>query len=110
MDVTVLTSQIQSLDGILKQEANKAVNRLLTIRNWLIGYYIVEYEQKGEDRAKYGEVLLDTLAERININGLGNRNLKLFKQFYLYYPSIVQTVSAQLKDNKLISSGLSHEL
>ena len=98
MDLEILISQIQSLDGALKQEACKAVNRMLTIRNWLIGYYIVEYEQKGEDRAKYGENLLNTLAEKININGLGSRNLKLFKQFYLYYPSIVQTVSAQLKN------------
>ena len=52
MQLEKLISQIQSLDGTLKHEANKAVNRLLTMRNWLIGYYIVEYEQKGEDRAK----------------------------------------------------------
>ncbi len=95
MQLDKLISQIQSLDGSLKQEANKSVNRLLTLRNWLIGYYIVEYEQKGEDKAKYGDSLLNTIAEKISIDGLGSRNLKLFKQFYLCYPSIVQTVSAQ---------------
>src|SRR4051812_16476318 len=98
MNLELLISQIQSLDGSLKHEANKAVNRLLTIRNWLIGYYIVEYEQKGEDRAKYGATLLKTLAEKVDINGLGTRNLFLFKQFYLYYPLIVQTVSALLQN------------
>lgn len=38
--------------------AVKAVNQLATMRNWLIGCYIVEYEQKGADRAQYGEQLL----------------------------------------------------
>lgn len=29
-----------------------------TMRNWLIGYYIVEFEQHGKDRAEYGSQLL----------------------------------------------------
>ena len=61
MNLELLISQIQSLDGTLKHEAIRAVNRLLTIRNWLIGFYIVEYEQKGDDRAKYGDGLVDRL-------------------------------------------------
>ena len=97
MDLELLISQIQSLDGALKQEASKAVNRLLTIRNWLIGYYIVEYEKKGEDRAKYGETLLQNIADTINQQGFSYRNLKLFRQFFLAYPLIGQTLSAQLQ-------------
>lgn len=31
------------------------MNASLTIRNWLVGAYLVEFEQEGEDRAKYGE-------------------------------------------------------
>lgn len=38
--------------------AIRAVNQMATLRNWLIGCYIVEYEQKGSDRAKYGDRLL----------------------------------------------------
>ena len=41
-----------------KEEVKKAtksdVNQLMTLRNWAIGYYIVEYEQEGSDRAEYG--------------------------------------------------------
>ena len=37
--------------------AIRAINQMATLRNWLIGCYIVEYEQKGSDRAKYGERL-----------------------------------------------------
>jgi hypothetical protein len=101
MDLDLLISKIHGVDGSLKYEANKAVNRLLTIRNWLIGYYIVEYEQNGEDRATYGDDLLNTIVDRLAIQGIGVRSLQLFRRFYLFYPSIVQTVSAQLMDNTI---------
>lgn len=68
--------------------AIKAVNQMATLRNWLIGCYIVEYEQKGCDRAKYGERLLKRLEERVNTKGL---NLTLFKnsrRFFLLYPQL----------------------
>ena len=81
----------------LQQRAVSAVDRNLTVRNWLIGFYIAEFEQKGEDRAKYGEKLLEKIAEETkNIKGFSHRNLKLFRQFYSTYPQIGQTVSAQL--------------
>ena len=104
MQLEKLISQIQSLDGTLKYEASKAVNRLLTIRNWLIGYYIVEYEQKGEDRAKYGAAILQNIATTLNQEGFSYRNLKLFRQFFLLYPSIGQTVSAQLMKGSFLLS------
>ena len=66
--------------------ALRAVNKMATLRNWLIGCYIVEYEQKGRDRAKYGDRLLKRLEDRVNTKGL---NLTLFKnsrRFYLLYP------------------------
>ena len=45
--------------------AVKAINRMQTMRNWIIGYYIVEFEQKGKERAEYGEHLLEKLEERV---------------------------------------------
>ncbi len=45
-----------------QETAGQALNRLLALRNWLIGAYIVEYEQCGEDRVAYGERLLHRLA------------------------------------------------
>jgi len=67
------------------------VNQSLTIRNWLFGYYIVEYDQNGEDRARYGTELLKKLADRLSgkkIKGLYERNLRNCRQFYLVYPEI----------------------
>lgn len=97
MDFDLLVNTIQKTHSTLQQSGLKSINKHLTIRNWLVGFYIVEFEQKGEDRAKYGEKLLDVLADSINSKGLSARNLKLFRQFYNIYPQIGQTVSDQLK-------------
>jgi len=45
-----LIQSIQQTHPALQQYVNKAINRSLTIRNWLIGFHIVQFEQKGEDR------------------------------------------------------------
>lgn len=97
MNFKILVNTIRETHSTLQQSALKSVNKHLTIRNWLVGFYIVEFEQKGEDRAKYGEKLLDQLAESINIKGLGARSLKLFRQFYFVYPQIVHSLTAQLQ-------------
>lgn len=86
----------------LQQRAVSAVDRNLTVRNWLIGFYIVEFEQNGEDRAVYGDKLIDKIAESVkHIKGLSARNLNLFRQFYFTYPQIMQTVSAELRSSDL---------
>lgn len=97
MNFEFLVNSIQQTHVALQQSAVKAINRHITTRNWLIGFYIFEYEQKGEDRAAYGENLLQNLSERLDNKGLSYRNLKLFRQFYQTYPQIRQTLTAQLQ-------------
>ena len=60
-----------------------------TMRNWLIGYYIVEFEQHGKDRAEYGSQLLKKLEERVNRKGLNVTLFKNARNFYLLYPQMV---------------------
>jgi hypothetical protein len=55
MNFNILVNTIRETHTSLQQSALKSVNKHLTIRNWLVGFYIVEFEQNGEDRAKYGE-------------------------------------------------------
>lgn len=98
MNFDLLLNTIQQTHTVFQQNAVKAVNMSLTIRNWLIGYYIVEFEQNGEDRAKYGDKLIPNLVSGLNTKSLSFRNLNLFRQFYLLYPQIVQTLSAQLEE------------
>lgn len=103
MQLPELISAIQATHDFAQEFAVKQVNSALTIRNTVIGYFIVEYEQNGEDRAKYGAGLLKEIAQRLkSIKGLGERNLYWCKELYLAYPSILQTVSAkfQIIDNQ----------
>ena len=91
-----LVASIQNTHDGLQRAAVKAVNRSLTVRNWLIGLYIVEFEQKGQDRAKYGERLLPELAASVKIRGLSETNLRLCRQFYIAYPHLLSAIKAVL--------------
>ena len=95
MNFEKLVVSIQTTSSLLQQDAVKAINIRLTFRNWLVGFYIVEYEQNGEDRAQYGQQLLASLAREINIKGLGETNLKLCRQFYVVYPELHQLLSGE---------------
>lgn len=87
-----LTSIIQTTHDAALSSAVKAINRMQTMRNWLIGYYIVEYEQHGKDRAEYGAKLLKKLEERVNRKGISITLLKNSRSFYLYYPQMVENL------------------
>ena len=64
-DFESLVSSIVHIHQQTQEFATKAINVSLTLRNWLIGCRIVEFEQRGNDRAAYGESLLDNLAQRL---------------------------------------------
>lgn len=83
-----LSDAIVELHSSAQISAIKAINRFATVRNYLIGFYIVEYEQHGSDRAKYGDRLIKRLAEKINRRGLNETLLKTSRAFYLNYPQI----------------------
>ncbi len=76
MNFSTLIQTIQQTHTALQQQAVKAINRSLMIRNWLIGFYIVEFEQKGEDRAVYGNRLLKELSKALAAQGLSIRATK----------------------------------
>lgn len=88
MNYLGLKQGIKSLSDTFRQNAVVAVNAHLTVRNWLVGFYIIEYEQNGEDRAKYGARLLQNLSDELNEDGFSYRNLKLYRLFYQRYPQI----------------------
>ena len=88
MNFNKLISQLNQTHVSFQQNAIQSVNLNLTVRNWLIGFYIVEFEQSGKDRARYGEKLIEEIASALDVKGLGARNLKLFRQFYLVYPQV----------------------
>ena len=98
-DFDSLVSSIVHLHRQTQEFATKAVNVALTLRNWLIGYRIVEFEQQGNDRAAYGERLLPALAERLSAAGLKRvdvRELRRFRLLYEVYPQIRESVTPEL--------------
>lgn len=93
-----LVSSIRQAHEHLAAQAGKAVNISLTLRNWLIGLHIAEFELRGADRAAYGEKLLAELAknlQELNISNTGRRQLYGYLNFYRTYPQIVRSVPAQ---------------
>lgn len=97
-----LVDAIRSVHEQLSRHAMKAVNISLTVRNWQIGFYIREYEQHGSDRAKYGENLLERLAERLqhlSLERVDARELRRYRLFYVRYPQIRETVSPEFYKN-----------
>ena len=77
----------------------RTVNRSPVARNWLFGQYIVEYEQNGVYRAKYGSQLLARIAsrlQRIGIKADSVNRLKLYRRFNQQQEGIGPTQSAQL--------------
>lgn len=95
MNLKSLVNGLTILDDALKRKATGTVNMVHTLRNWLFGYYIVEYEQKGEDRARYGDQILENISKGLKdkVKGTSVTNLRLFRQFYQTYPQIGQTLS-----------------
>ena len=101
MNFESLVGQINQVQDVLQAQAAHAVNLSLTARNWLVGYYIVEYEQHGEDRAKYGEKLINRLADEIKRRGFEPRSLRLYRRIYLVYPQLGPEIGIYLQKNSI---------
>ena len=95
-DFEGLVGRIRATSDALQQDALVIINRSVTARAWLTGYYIVEYEQKGDDRAKYGEGLLKNLARRLSGPAFALASLKNYRKFYLLYPELCTPVAEYL--------------
>jgi len=88
-----LITAISAINTRMVGRVATVANQALVLRNWMVGAHIVEYQQHGADRAKYGARLLDTMAEDLKakgVKGLGSRTLWNCKAFYSMYPQVRQ--------------------
>ena len=86
-----LVQAVVSATAQMRGRAAAAVNQALVFRNWIIGAYLIEFEQHGHDRAKYGARLLERVAEDLaaqKVKGLDERTLRDCRSFYQCYPQI----------------------
>lgn len=98
IDFTTLVAAFRQTDAALADQAAKAVNLSLTLRNWCFGAYLAEFEQHGADRAQYGARLMEAVSTRLTqagMAGVAPRSLRQYRQFYMAYPGIWQTASAK---------------
>jgi predicted nuclease of restriction endonuclease-like (RecB) superfamily len=93
MNYASLVKAIQSATSQLQGQVAVVANQALVLRNWLVGAYLVEFEQHGKERAKYGTRLLEKLAEDLKakgLKGLGLSTLRDCRTFSILYPEIRQ--------------------
>ncbi len=94
-----LAEKISDLLHIARQKVVRTVNSTMVLTYFEIGRMIVEEEQQGDDRAKYGIQLIKNISARLTSefgSGFSQRNIEQMRQFYLVY-SKAQTVSAEFK-------------
>ena len=94
-----------------RRSAVRAIDRSLVMRNWLFGWYIVEYEGGGSARRElYGKELIGRLSDRLRakgIKGCSPTNLRKCREFYQVFAEIQQTVSVESGDHSEIRQTLS---
>ena len=105
-----LAQSLKTMNEAFQQSASSAVNTHVTCRNWLNGFYIVHYEQKGCDRAKYGEMLLQKLSERLNMKGYSYRDLRLYRQFFSEYKQLYFEICQYVNHISAMSQSLIGQL
>jgi predicted nuclease of restriction endonuclease-like (RecB) superfamily len=107
--VSCLT-RIQAILTQARHGAMQAVNAAMLAAYWHVGREIVEEEQRGQERAGYGERLIELLSEQLTTDfgrGFSVANLSLIRQFYLTYrdrsPGILYTVSRESNSPELLA-------
>ncbi len=86
-----LVEGLVDLEARARELASRSVDEILTVRNWLVGAWIVGFEQEGRDRAQYGEGLLRELATTFKargVKGFSARNLRNYRQLALTWPTL----------------------
>lgn len=99
-----LLTELASLIEQGRKTAVRYVNTALVATYWLVGRRVVEYEQKGKERAEYRKELLQKLSQDLNKRfgrGFSPDNLEAMRSFYLNYPiNISETVPRKLEEQK----------
>lgn len=109
MDFKELILSLSRINEDLREQSIRAVNTSLTMRNWFFGFYILEFEQNGKDRAGYGQTLLANISQQMKSLAIPNseeRELRRYIQFYLTYPSVASLMDDKLQIRLTLSSEL----
>jgi hypothetical protein len=104
----VILGDISNVIDAARRSAARSVNCIMTAAYRLIGRLILKFEQRGSERAEYGEELLQRLSRDLTSRygrGFAKSNLYQMRSFYMAYQDIFQTPSGK-SDGLDPSSGL----
>jgi len=85
-----ISTDIRNILSEARHTTARAINTTMVAAYWLIGKRIVVEEQKGAEKASYGEGLLKNLSKELTAefgNGFSYANLKNMRKFYKTYPN-----------------------
>jgi predicted nuclease of restriction endonuclease-like (RecB) superfamily len=106
-DLASLIAELRSLIQSARQAAATTINTLQVMTNFEIGRRIVEHEQKGAQRAKYGTGLLNVLSTRLTEEfgkGFSRSNLQSMRSFFLLWEHRVPRIRQQPTGKLMIGS------
>lgn len=108
-----LYDRVRQILESARTSVSRTVNTTQVVSNWLVGREIVEEEQSGKTKAKYGVRLLQELSLRLKRefgNGYSVDNLELFRRFYQEFPSLISETPTWKLPQTLISDALRRKL
>ena len=112
MNFSELILSLSKINNEFRDQSIRSVNISLTLRNWFFGFYIVEFEQNGNDRAQYGKALLAKIAAEMKTLAVPNadeRELRRYRQFYVTYPVVASLAQTNNKIRGLLPPELSRQ-
>ena len=102
-----LDDLIQNAVGLIqyaRELTEKRVNMVQLMTYYSLGKWIVEVQQEGKERARYGQKIIKTLSDSLTEKfgrGFSKANLEFFRRFYLNYKDrIAETVFRQFAIEK----------
>jgi len=107
MNYAALLSAIDVASQEMRGRAAAIANSSLVVRNWLVGAYLVEFEQRGSDRARYGDRLLERVARDLRasgLKGLDPRTLRECRLVFRVYPQLRQVLLPEVVTPALLRS------
>jgi predicted GNAT family N-acyltransferase len=94
--VEQLYRSIQEVIETSRAAAYRAANASMVQAYWNIGRLIVEQEQKGDQRAGYGQQLIESVSMQLQAQygkGFTPTNLKYMRQFYRLFKKVTHCVT-----------------
>lgn len=108
-DYAAVHADIVALLEAARRAAARSVNSVMTATYWAVGRRIVEFEQGGQERAAYGEALIERLSADLSARfgrGFSRQNLWQMRAFHLAWPAqqISQTLSAKFSSPRILQT------